>query len=88
MTAIGGLGHALPFLIPGFTAFVVVTVCIVALELAVISFIRYRFMKKSFIFAVIQVVIESVGFSHRDSYRQRLSLPGYRHRGEYAETNR
>ena len=44
MTAAGGLGHTLPYLIPDFTIATFVSFCVVAVELAVISFIRHRFM--------------------------------------------
>src|SRR5207302_7348583 len=44
MTASGGLGHTLPYLIPDFAVATFVAVCVVAVELAVISYIRHRFM--------------------------------------------
>ena len=40
MTAIGGLGHTLPYLIPHFVTATVVSIAVVAVELAVISWIR------------------------------------------------
>jgi aryl-alcohol dehydrogenase-like predicted oxidoreductase len=43
MTAAGGLGHTLPYLIPDFFVATIVSVCVVAAELAIISFIRNRF---------------------------------------------
>ena len=44
MTTAGGVGHTLPFLIMDFrTAFVVALIVVVA-ELAVISYIRHRYM--------------------------------------------
>jgi len=44
MTAIGGLGHSLPFLIPTFHLAFVVAAIVVAVELVVISYVRHRYM--------------------------------------------
>src|SRR5580692_11613187 len=44
MTAIGGLGHTLPYLIPDFWTATTVSFGVVAIELAVISWIRWRYM--------------------------------------------
>src|SRR3954467_9616763 len=44
MTAVGGLGHTLPYLISDFWTATIFSVIVVALELAVISYIRYRYM--------------------------------------------
>ncbi len=44
MTAGGGLGHTLPYLIPQFTTATAVAVVVVFLELIAISWIRVRFM--------------------------------------------
>src|SRR6201984_2520966 len=41
MTAIGGLGHTLPYLIPHFVTATILAVAVVAVELCAISFIRY-----------------------------------------------
>ena len=60
MTGIGGLGHTLPYLIPDFIVATVVSVIVVAVELAVISFIRYRFMDTPFLSAAFQVVVGGV----------------------------
>ena len=57
MTAIGGLGHTLPYLIPDFLIATIVAVCVVAVELAVISFIRHRYMNAAFVLAAFQVVV-------------------------------
>ena len=40
MTALGGLGHALPFVIPDFRTAVAVAVAVVLLELAVMAMPR------------------------------------------------
>ncbi|MGH9668384.1 MAG: iron exporter MbfA, partial [Bryobacteraceae bacterium] len=44
MTAAGGIGHTLPFLISSFALATTIAVAVVAVELAVISFIRHRYM--------------------------------------------
>src|ERR1041385_6417867 len=60
MTAVGGLGHTLPYLIPHFFAATVLAVAVVAIELAVISWIRYRYMDTPFLQAAFQVVVGGV----------------------------
>lgn len=56
MTAIGGLGHTLPYLIHDFWTATSVAAIIVALELAAISWIRYKYMDTPIISAVVQVI--------------------------------
>lgn len=56
MTAIGGLGHALPYLIPNFTVATSIAVAVVFVELWAIAFIQNRFMETPFLRAVLQVV--------------------------------
>ena len=60
MTAIGGLGHTLPYLIPEFYSATVVSIAVVAAELAAISWIRTRFMDTPFLQAAFQVVVGGV----------------------------
>jgi rubrerythrin len=60
MTAAGGLGHTLPYLIPDFGIATLVAVCVVAVELAVISYIRHRFMDTPILAAAFQVVAGGV----------------------------
>ena len=60
MTAIGGLGHALPYLIPHFYLATTVAFVVVAVELAVISWIRTRYMDTPFMQAAFQVVVGGV----------------------------
>jgi hypothetical protein len=55
MTALGGVGHTLPFLIPGFRSAMTVAVLVVVIELAVISWIRHRFMETPVWSAALQV---------------------------------
>ncbi|MEA2990328.1 MAG: erythrin-vacuolar iron transport family protein [Alphaproteobacteria bacterium] len=57
MTAIGGLGHTLPYLINDFWTATVLSVIVVVIELAVISYIRFRFMDTPFLSAAFQVMV-------------------------------
>lgn len=56
MTAIGGLGHTLPYLIPDFWTATIVATIVVALELAAISWIRWKYMETPIVSALVQVV--------------------------------
>jgi rubrerythrin len=56
MTAIGGLGHTLPYLIPNFWTATAVAIAVVAVELVAISYIRHRFMDTPFLAATFQVI--------------------------------
>jgi len=60
MTALGGLGHALPYLIPHFYVATSLAFAVVAVELTVISWIRMRFMDTPFLQAAFQVVVGGV----------------------------
>jgi erythrin-vacuolar iron transport family protein len=60
MTALGGIGHTLPFLIPSFTAAFTVAVIVVLLELSVISWVRHRFMESPIVSATVQVLIGGI----------------------------
>ncbi len=51
MTTIGGIGHTLPYLIPDFWIATAVAVAVVVVELAAISWIRYRYMDTPFLSA-------------------------------------
>jgi rubrerythrin len=55
MTAVGGVGHTLPFLIPSFTAAMTAAMCVVVVELGVISWVRKKYMETSLVSAVLQV---------------------------------
>jgi erythrin-vacuolar iron transport family protein len=44
MTTAGGIGHTLPFLIPNFSTATAVAIAVVVVELAIISWIRWRYM--------------------------------------------
>jgi erythrin-vacuolar iron transport family protein len=60
MTAVGGLGHTLPYLIPDFWIATAIAVIVVAVELAVISYIRHRFMETPLLSAAFQIVVGGV----------------------------
>jgi erythrin-vacuolar iron transport family protein len=57
MTTVGGLGHALPYLIPHFYAATALAFVVVAIELVAISWIRTRYMDTPFLQAAFQVVV-------------------------------
>jgi len=55
MTALGGVGHTLPFLIPDFKIAMGAAIIIVLIELGVISWIRHRYMETPPLSAALQV---------------------------------
>jgi erythrin-vacuolar iron transport family protein len=55
MTALGGVGHTLPFLIQGFRTAMTLAVLVVLVELAIISWIRHRYMDSPLVSAALQV---------------------------------
>ncbi len=55
MTTLGGIGHTLPFLIPAFWTAMAVAVAVVVVELAVISWIRWKYMDTPPVYATLQV---------------------------------
>jgi rubrerythrin len=57
MTAAGGIGHTLPFLIPDFQVATVVAVIVVVIELTIISGIRHRYMDTPWVSATVQVML-------------------------------
>jgi rubrerythrin len=57
MTALGGLGHTLPYLIRDFKTATGLAVVVVLVELAAISWVRHRFMETPLASALFQVVI-------------------------------
>ncbi|MBP0447423.1 rubrerythrin [Roseomonas sp. SSH11] len=56
-TAIGGLGHALPYLIPDFWTATAVAGIVVVVELLAIAWIRWRYMETPFGAALVQIVL-------------------------------
>lgn len=57
MTSLGGLGHALPYLIPHFWVATAVAAVVVFFELWAIAYVQNRFMETPFLRAVFQVVL-------------------------------
>jgi rubrerythrin len=57
MTTAGGIGHTLPFLLPGFGLATGVASAVVAVELLAISWIRRRYMDTPFLSAAFQVIV-------------------------------
>ena len=60
MTALGGLGHTLPYLIGDFHLATSVALGVVIVELAIISWLRRRYMDTPLVSAVFQVVVGGV----------------------------
>ncbi|MFC7737134.1 iron exporter MbfA [Roseomonas sp. GCM10028921] len=56
-TAVGGLGHALPYLIPDFWTATAVAAVVVVVELLAIAWIRWRYMETPFGSALVQIVL-------------------------------
>lgn len=57
MTAIGGLGHALPYLVPHFRTATTVAIVVVFFELWAIAWVQNRYMETPFWRAAVQVVL-------------------------------
>ena len=57
MTTIGGMGHALPYLIPDFWTATTIAIIVVFVELWAIAWIQNRFMETPFLRAALQVVL-------------------------------
>src|SRR5271168_1939469 len=55
MTALGGIGHTLPFLLPEFHVAMIAAVLVVIVELGIISWIRHRYMDTPPLSAALQV---------------------------------
>ena len=60
MTTIGGLGHALPYLIPDFWLATWVAIAVVFLELFVITWIQNRYMETPWIKASLQIILGGI----------------------------
>jgi rubrerythrin len=60
MTTLGGIGHTLPFLISNFHVAFIAAVIVVAVELAVITWIRQHYMDTPILSAAFQVVVGGV----------------------------
>ena len=57
MTTLGGIGHTLPYLIPNVKTATSIAVCVVLVELGVISWVRHRFMDSPLVSAILQVML-------------------------------
>ncbi|RBI74027.1 rubrerythrin family protein [Roseovarius sp. TE539] len=57
MTTVGGLGHALPYLIPDFWTATMIAIAVVFVELWAIAWIQNRYMETPFFRAAFQVVL-------------------------------
>jgi len=60
MTTAGGIGHTMPYLISDFRIATTVAIMVVSVELAVISWVRHRFMETPIVRATLQVVLGGV----------------------------
>lgn len=60
MTALGGVGHTIPFLIPNFRVAFSIAVAVVIAELLAISWIRHRYMESTWISATLQVILGGI----------------------------
>ncbi len=57
MTAVGGLGHAIPYLIPDFWTATIIAGIVVVVELAAIAWVRNHYMDTPLLSAAFQVVV-------------------------------
>ena len=55
MTALGGIGHTLPFLIHNFNLATTIAIIVVLIELAIITWLRNRYMDTPPLSAALQV---------------------------------
>jgi len=60
MTALGGLGHTLPYLIPDYHTATGIALGVVAIELGVIAWVRKHYMDTPLMSAIFQVVVGGV----------------------------
>jgi rubrerythrin len=60
MTALGGIGHTLPFLVPSFSVAMTIAFFVVLAELGVITWIRHRYMDTPTFSAALQVGLGGV----------------------------
>jgi len=60
MTALGGIGHTLPFLISSFHVAMTISAIVVLIELSVISWVRHRYMDMPPFTATVQVMFGGI----------------------------
>jgi VIT1/CCC1 family predicted Fe2+/Mn2+ transporter len=56
-TFVGGVFHTLPFLIPSYRAALVAAIVVVAVELVLLAWLRYRFFQTSFLRSFVSVAV-------------------------------
>ena len=59
-TFVGGILHTLPFLIPHYRAALIIAVAVVAFELVVLAWLRWRYFEVSFVRALATVTLGGV----------------------------
>jgi VIT1/CCC1 family predicted Fe2+/Mn2+ transporter len=59
-TFVGGILHTLPFLIPHYHAAIVLAVIVVAFELVMLAFLRWRYFEDSFVKALASVTLGGI----------------------------
>ena len=57
MTAVGGIGHTLPFLLHDFNTAMALAIAVVIVELGAISWIRWKYMDTPFLKAALQIAV-------------------------------
>jgi rubrerythrin len=57
MTTVGGVGHALPYLLPDFWLATTLAIAVVVVELLAIAWIQWKYMQNSFWVSVLQIVV-------------------------------
>jgi len=60
MTLLGGVGHTLPFLSGDYRLAMIIAIVVVAIELAVIAWVRHRYMETPLVKAALQIVLGGV----------------------------
>lgn len=60
MTLLGGVGHTIPFLIDDFRLAMIVAMAVVVVELAVIAWVRHRYMETPLVKAALQIILGGV----------------------------
>ncbi len=60
MTALGGVGHTLPFLIPSFSLAMTISAIVVFAELGAITWVRHRYMDTPTFSAAVQVMLGGI----------------------------
>ena len=60
MTTVGGIGHTLPYLVHDFHIATTIAIAVVAIELCVIAWIRWRYMDTPFLAAAFQIIVGGI----------------------------